>query len=294
MLNIIGTIDQPTKGRVMVAGTRITDRTSDSVLADLRLNKIGFVFQTFNLLPTMTAIENVELPMVLQGRLSASQRRARAKELLERVGLGHRLTHYPSQLSGGEQQRVTIARAIANRPEILLLDEPTGDLDTKNTKIVMQLLTDLNIRDNITCVMVTHDVGLKNYASKVVQMVDGKIQSVRHVPPAVRESMQLADQGFPAGVPTHSGAMNLRDCTITELRNPSDYATVNGLGGSSNDPSNNDFKEEAGFLNELEQLTSHLSTSNVRDLSTSNVRGSSSDTPIRGSPVTLSIDSDRR
>jgi len=144
MLNIIGTIDKPTKGELYICGTRIDSKTSDTELALLRLRRLGFVFQTFNLISSLTALENVEMPMILAGDLNATERRQRAIELLESVGIGKRLDHFPSQLSGGEQQRVTIARAMANKPDILLLDEPTGDLDTVNSLIVLKLLTDLN------------------------------------------------------------------------------------------------------------------------------------------------------
>jgi len=178
LLNIIGTIDRPTKGRLTIGGSRITNQTSDSLTAELRLKKMGFVFQTFNLLSTMTAQQNVEMPMVLLGKSSQKERAKRAKILLEKVGMGARLDHLPSQLSGGEQQRTTIARAIANQPEILLLDEPTGDLDTKNTLIVMDLLCKLNEEEGITCVMVTHDPSLKYVANRVVMMRDGKIAKI--------------------------------------------------------------------------------------------------------------------
>lgn len=137
MLNIIGTIDKPTKGDLYICGLRVKNNTQDSLLAAIRLNKLSFVFQTFNLIGSLTALENVELPMQLRGDLTRGQIRTRAKELLEKVGLGERLNHFPNMLSGGEQQRVTIARAISNSPEIMLLDEPTGDLDTRNTDIVM-------------------------------------------------------------------------------------------------------------------------------------------------------------
>jgi len=178
MLNIIGTIDKPTKGEVFIAGHKIKSSTEDKLLASLRLHHLAFVFQTFNLLSSLTAVENVELPMILEGKLSRSEARRRAINLLEKVGLKERINHFPNQLSGGEQQRVTIARALSNNPKILLLDEPTGDLDTKNTDLIMQIIVDLNIKDGITVVMVTHDIGLKNFATKVVRMLDGKIHKI--------------------------------------------------------------------------------------------------------------------
>jgi len=121
------------------------------------------------------------MPMILAGEKDISERKKRAKDLLSKVGMGARLTHIPAQLSGGEQQRVTIARAIANHPEILLLDEPTGDLDSINTCVVLQQLLKLNLEENITLVMVTHDVGLKNFANRVIWMRDGKIQNVEKI-----------------------------------------------------------------------------------------------------------------
>jgi len=140
----------------------------------------------------MTALENVELPMILDGRLSKDGRRKRAIALLTRVGMGARLDHTPSQMSGGEQQRVTIARAIANSPDLLLLDEPTGDLDTVNSHIILQMLLDLNRKHGITCVMVTHDQALSSFAHRVVHMVDGKIFKVESITNEVRNAADLA------------------------------------------------------------------------------------------------------
>eukprot|EP01130_Rhizamoeba_saxonica_P017635 TRINITY_DN858_c0_g1_i2.p1 TRINITY_DN858_c0_g1~~TRINITY_DN858_c0_g1_i2.p1 ORF type:complete len:360 (-),score=92.33 TRINITY_DN858_c0_g1_i2:83-1162(-) len=181
LMNIMGTIDRPTKGDLHICGNRINSNTPDNILSYIRLKKIGFVFQTFNLLSNLTAIENVELPMILDGTLPRSERKRRAKELLTMVGMGDRTDHIPSQLSGGEQQRVTIARSIANNPDILLLDEPTGDLDSVNTNIVMNQLIKLNQEHNITLIMVTHDVNMKNYANRVLWMRDGKIQRVDQI-----------------------------------------------------------------------------------------------------------------
>lgn len=133
MLNLIGTIDSSSSGELLIMGQKIDKESSDDFLSQLRLKHIGFVFQTFNLLATMTALENVELPMILLGKYDDKERKKKAVALLKRVGLGDRLDHLPSELSGGEQQRVAIARALANEPDILLLDEPTGDLDSRST-----------------------------------------------------------------------------------------------------------------------------------------------------------------
>jgi len=174
LLNILGTIDRATGGRVEILGQIIDDNCTDDFLAQLRLEKIGFVFQTFNLLATMSAFENVELPMTILGKRTAKERKRRAKELLKLVGLQDRLSHLPSELSGGEQQRVTIARALANDPEILLLDEPTGDLDTKNTVEVMDLLMNINQSRKTTCIMVTHNPDVECYADRVLYVEDGR------------------------------------------------------------------------------------------------------------------------
>jgi putative ABC transport system ATP-binding protein len=186
LLNLIGTIDTPTKGSVSVCGLTISEKTDDSQLAAIRLHKIGFVFQAFNLLQSMTAVENVEVPMVLAAAGSAATRRERAKTLLDSVGLAGRYDHKPSQLSGGEQQRVTIARAVSNSPRLLLLDEPTGDLDSRSSEMVLEILLGLNEQQGMTLVMVTHDIGLKHLAHRVVHMRDGKVHRDEAIAPEVR------------------------------------------------------------------------------------------------------------
>lgn len=175
MLNIIGTIDTPSRGDVKIFDKLIRSSTTDNELSSIRLDQVAFVFQSFNLFPNLNVLENVEIPMKIKGALSREDQRRRAIDLLDKVGLINRLSHYPNQLSGGEQQRVTIARALANNPQILLLDEPTGDLDTKNADVVMNILIKLNLMDGITMIMVTHDVAMKNYGNRVVRVIDGKI-----------------------------------------------------------------------------------------------------------------------
>jgi len=174
LLNMFGTLDYPTNGTIELLGDEVTKDSTDRFLADLRLRKIGFVFQTFNLISTMSAFENVELPMIIHGTRSRKECKQRAIDLLSRVGLGDRLEHLPSELSGGEQQRVTIARALSNEPKILLLDEPTGDLDTRNTVEIMDMLLEINQTKKTTCVMVTHNPDLECYADRILYVRDGR------------------------------------------------------------------------------------------------------------------------
>jgi putative ABC transport system ATP-binding protein len=176
LLNIIGTIDKPSGGTLEILGEVVNEQSTDNYLADLRLRRIGFVFQTFNLIATMSAFENVELPMTLLGKYNRKQRRQRAKELLKMVGLEDRMSHLPSELSGGEQQRVTIARALANEPELLLLDEPTGDLDSKNTVEIMDLLLNINLNQKNTMLMVTHNPDVECYADRILYVKDGTFE----------------------------------------------------------------------------------------------------------------------
>ena len=174
MLNLIGALDKPTSGTLLIDGVDIS-KQNDNQLADLR-KRIGFVFQFFNLIPRLPAIDNVELPMSIAD-LSRAERRKRAIELLETVGLKDRITHKPAELSGGQQQRVAIARALANKPKFLLLDEPTGNIDSKTASEVVGLLRQLNAEQGVSIIMVTHDQHLAREARKTLQMFDGEITS---------------------------------------------------------------------------------------------------------------------
>jgi putative ABC transport system ATP-binding protein len=174
MLNLIGALDKPTSGTLLIDGVDIA-KLNDNQLAELRL-KIGFVFQFFNLIPRLTAKDNVELSMSI-ANMTKAQRKQRAIELLETVGLKDRINHKPAELSGGQQQRVAIARALANNPKFLLLDEPTGNVDSKTASEVLALIEKLNAENNVSIIMVTHDQRLAHEAKRTVQMLDGLISN---------------------------------------------------------------------------------------------------------------------
>ena len=173
-MNMLGCLDTPTSGDYYLDGVNVAGMTDDE-LSDIRNKQIGFIFQGFNLIPSLTAQENVELPLVYRG-MPAEQRRQLAEEALTRVGMEHRMSHRPSELSGGQQQRVAIARAIAARPPIIMADEPTGNLDPRSGEDVMKLLDELN-EEGRTIVLITHDNDIARQATRAIRIIDGKVVS---------------------------------------------------------------------------------------------------------------------
>jgi ABC-type lipoprotein export system ATPase subunit len=186
LLQLLGALDRPTSGELFYRGNSIPD---DPNPAAYRACEIGFIFQAFHLLPTFTAAENVQLPMFESDR-SRSERRERAHELLKLVGLDQRVDHFPSKLSGGERQRVAIARSLANEPSLLLADEPTGNLDSKNAHAVLELIIRLQQEQGRTMVMVTHDPTIAQRADRILQMMDGRIVSDQTLPAATPRSRE--------------------------------------------------------------------------------------------------------
>lgn len=175
-MNLVGSLDVPTQGHIFLDGEDISE-LSESDLAQIRGRKIGFIFQSFNLIPNLTAKENVMIPMMFQG-IDEFEREDKGEELLKLVELGDRMDHYPNELSGGQRQRVAIARSLANDPDVILADEPTGNLDTKTGEIVMKFLDKLN-KEGKTVIMVTHDPNLaQEHAKKVYWLKDGKVEKV--------------------------------------------------------------------------------------------------------------------
>jgi putative ABC transport system ATP-binding protein len=173
LLNMLGCLDIPTTGKIFLKGEDVA-KMSENKLAQLRGRTIGFIFQEFNLIPNLTALENVTLPMIFQG-ISEKQRKERAIELLTSLGLENRVNHQPAELSGGERQRVAIARAFANNPEVVIADEPTGNLDSTTGKKIMEILVNLHKNEGKTLVVVTHDPNIAQYSQEVVDIKDGQI-----------------------------------------------------------------------------------------------------------------------
>lgn len=192
LMNTLGCLDRPSSGSYRLAGEEVTTMSNDD-RARIRNRRIGFVFQSFNLLARTTALENVELPLLYAKGISASERNRRAIEKLTIVGLGNRLDHQPSQLSGGQQQRVAIARALINEPAILMADEPTGNLDSKTSREVIALFRELNESSGITVVLVTHDPQIAKNAKRIIVLSDGQIVCDT---PDFRQALQALQAGF--------------------------------------------------------------------------------------------------
>jgi putative ABC transport system ATP-binding protein len=176
LLNLIGTLDQPTSGQIVIRGLELSTLHGNA-LADFRREMIGFVFQLFNLVPSLNALENVALPLLPYRRTLRFNLERRARELLTSMGLGERIDHLPGQLAGGEQQRVAIARALINSPHLILADEPTGNLDMKTGQEIVDLLHDLNREEGLTLIVVTHDSTIASQADRIVQLRDGRLQA---------------------------------------------------------------------------------------------------------------------
>ena len=194
LLSILGLLDTPTDGRYVLNKVPVED-IGPSERARIRNREIGFIFQAFNLIGDLSVFENVELPLTYRDGLSKAERRDRVQEALERVGMAHRLKHYPAQLSGGQQQRVAVARAVVGRPSILLADEPTGNLDSNNSEAVMGLLAELH-RDGATICMVTHDPRYARHAQRTVHLFDGRIVEEEEAAHRQQEAAELKQSGF--------------------------------------------------------------------------------------------------
>ncbi|HEV7764105.1 MAG TPA: ABC transporter ATP-binding protein [Thermoanaerobaculia bacterium] len=196
LLSILGLLHSPTSGEYVLNGTPVAAITA-AQRARIRNREVGFIFQSFNLIGDLTVEENVELPLTYRG-MPASERRTRVQESLERVGMSHRMKHYPAQLSGGQQQRVAVARAIVGSPSIVLADEPTGNLDSRNGEAVMTLMRELN-RDGATICMVTHDPRYAKHADRTVHLFDGRVVEEERIP-LVERAMQPGGFGETQGL----------------------------------------------------------------------------------------------
>lgn len=174
LMHLVGCLDKPSRGAIFLDDRNIS-MMGESKLAEIRGKKIGFIFQQFNLIPTLNALENVALPIEFQNH-SKDETKERAKKLLESVGLGDRIRHKPTELSGGQAQRVAIARSLANDPEVIMADEPTGNLDSKTGKYIMDFLCNLHEKEGKTVIMVTHDIELVNFAKRIITLKDGKVE----------------------------------------------------------------------------------------------------------------------
>ena len=219
LMNIIGCLDQPSSGRYMFEGRDVA-HLSEPQLADVRSRRIGFVFQSFNLLARTSALENVILPLLYgdAAALTSKERTARGREMLEGVGLADRAYNTPSQLSGGQQQRVALARALINQPAVLLADEPTGNLDTRTSHEIMDIIRKLNREQGVTVILVTHKSDIGAYADRMIVMRDGKILSDEHqVATAIEPAGSATVSPVPVGVPLGDGDSGFRSAFLSMI-----------------------------------------------------------------------------
>jgi len=217
LLNLLGGLDRPSSGELWVAGLPLHDADGRARTAHRR-QRVGFIFQSFNLLPRLTAVENVAIPLTLAG-VNPAERTARAAEMLQRVGLGHRLDHYPAELSGGEQQRTAVARALIHNPSLILADEPTGNLDSTTGAEVMGLLQTLNKEQGITLIVVTHDADVAAYADRIVHLKDGQVVNEERGTRNVERGMQNAANTLHSALRTHNTRLSFADIARSAFRN---------------------------------------------------------------------------
>jgi ABC-type lipoprotein export system ATPase subunit/ABC-type antimicrobial peptide transport system permease subunit len=216
LLNLLGGLDHPTNGEIIVQGVSL-NAADEEELTRHRRHNVGFIFQTFNLLPTLNALENVALPLMLGG-IALAERNQRATELLQRVGLGHRLDHRPTEMSGGEQQRAAIARALVNNPQIILADEPTGNLDSSTGAEVMRLLRELNTERGVTLIVVTHDSEVAAYADRIVHLRDGELTEIE-IPEGSRSIMGIPTSTETSPEAKQNGSLSFKDLLRTAFDN---------------------------------------------------------------------------
>ncbi|MFX1520712.1 MAG: ABC transporter ATP-binding protein [Promethearchaeota archaeon] len=203
LLNLLGGLDYPTSGKVLINNQDVS-KLSDAALTELRAREIGFVFQFYNLVPVLTALENVELPLMLVG-MPRKERKKRARELLETVGLGDRLNNRPDELSGGQRQRVSIARALANNPSIVLADEPTGDVDTVTGEEILGLMHELNENRGVTFIVITHDPVVAEHCDRLIRIIDGQISTDKMT---AKKVMKFSEDEFKEACKAELGSMS--------------------------------------------------------------------------------------
>ena len=226
LMHIIGALDVPTTGTAMIDGSDLRDM-KERQLVTFRGKKVGFVFQTFNLVQTLSALQNVELPMIFQG-IGRSERTQRAKDLLTRVGLAERIRHKPNELSGGERQRVSVARSLANDPEIILADEPTGNLDTESGQSILDLLKELSVNDGKTVIIVTHDPEAAAIADRIITLRDGCVAAVgRHGTEGSDADPSAVGSASEVGQPDHIPVARAEEDNTPSASNTSEGGVAN-------------------------------------------------------------------